>query len=359
MSNKYTEFARKNYTPGAVIDEMWNEAIIAECQAMNEEIRVAKERERIKAVVSETSDISAELSGRIVFKVSFAGSHAKKKALTKDEKASVMTLPPDVKAKIGGDKPLFESDKYDELVNFISSRRLQFAAFGIPHIDLESAHVADIMSIPAIEDLAVATEAELKKKVEEFILDWPSAIDRAKERLGSLFNQSDYASPYELEKAFRFSYTWMAFGVPEELKQFDVEIYKKAKAKAEMVWKEIEANGVALLRETIMDLVGGLAESLTNKEDGTKRKFYPSSVEKITEFIDSFSKRNICNDEELAAEVATLRDMVSGINVDKLSAGSKGDDAMRAEVRARMETVKVGLEKLTVSANARVIKLKD
>jgi hypothetical protein len=162
-----------------------------------------------------------------------------------------------------------------------------------------------------------------------------------------------------LEKLFRFSYNWMAFGVPDELKQFNPRIYAKAKAKAEKVWAEIEANGVALLRETVADLVGGLAESLTPKDGGEKKKFYPSSVEKITDFIESFKKRNICNDVELEAEVEKLSGLVKGINVEKLSAGEKGDNALRETVRKQMEEAKGSLDQLLVSASARVMKLRD
>ena len=104
------------------------------------------------------------------------------------------------------------------------------------------------------------------------------------------------------------------------------------------------------------ELVGGLAESLTNKEDGSKRKFFPSSVEKITEFLSGFEKRNICNDTELDVEVQKLRKLVEGIDVDKLSAGAKGDDALREKVRKQMESVQVNLQSLLVDASARKIK---
>jgi hypothetical protein len=360
-NTKYQKFARANYKAGTERDEMWHDAILAECDVIDAEAIAKREAEkaRIREVVGQTADISAELSGRIVVKVSFEGSHPKKKALTKTEKGMVMQLPPDVKATIGGDKPLFECEEYDDLISFVSKRRGEFANFGIPHLTFEAAHVTDINYIPEIEEAAERTEYELPAMVEKFLDAWPSAIDRAKERLGPLFNESDYLPASTLRGMFKFNYNWLAFGVPEELKQFDIAIYEKAQAKAKMAWAEIEANGVALLRQTIADLVGGLAESLTPKDGGDKRKFYPSSVEKIVEFIDSFKKRNICKDDELEEQVEKLRDMVKWIDVEKLSAGAKGDDALREKVRAKMAEAKKGLDQLTVSASARVIKLRD
>ena len=358
---KFQQYARDNYKPGGQRDEMWHDAVIAECDVIDAEA-IAKreaERARIRAVVEKTADIGAELAGRIVVKVKFDGSHAKKKALTRDEKKLVMTLPADVKTAIGGDKPLFECKEYDELMKFIADRRDQFSRFGIPHIQFEAAHVTDINNIPEIEELAEKTEAELFGKVSAFIVAWPAAIEKAQADLGPLFNKNDYMTQEALGKLFRFSYNWMAFGVPDELKQFNPQIYAKAKAKAEKVWAEIEANGVALLRETVADLVGGLAESLTPKDGGEKKKFYPSSVEKITDFIESFKKRNICNDVELEAEVEKLSGLVRGIDVAKLSAGDKGDQRLRETVRAQMEEAKGSLDQLLVSASARVMRLRD
>lgn len=358
---KYQAFARKAYTPFGERDEMWHPEIIAECDVIDaeEKARLEAEQAKIKEVVEKTADISAALTGNIIVKVHFKGSHAKKKALTPTEKALVMTKPPEVKTKIGGDKPLFECEEYDDLISFIADRRNEFARFGIPHVAFEGACVTSVHNIPAIEALAAKTEIELEQHVSRFLTHWPHAIEQAKDRLGPLFNPEDYTKAEDLRSMFKFGHTWLAFGVPDELKQFDAAIYAKAQAKAKAVWDEIEANGVALLRETIADMVGALAESLTPKEDGSKRKFFPSSVEKIQQFVETFKQRNICKDIELEIEVERLRKMVSGIDVDKLSAGAKGDDALRAKVKAQMEQAKLDLDKLTVSASARVMKLSD
>ena len=357
---KFQEYARKNHTPGNPIDEMWHPDIQAECQAMNEEETARKEaerkqreeeRERIREVVSKTADISAELTGRIVVKVSFEGSHAKTKRLTPTERRLVITQPDEVKGVIGAEKPLFDSAAYDELMSFINDRRSDFANYGIPHINFASSHVVDVMRIPEIEALATKTEKELAEKVDAFIADWPRAIEAAKERLGPLFNAADYKPAEVLRNTFQFKYDWMAFGVPDQLKQFDIAIYEKAREKAEKAWKQIEANGVLLLRETIMELVGNLADALTPKEGGEKKRFYASNVTKIQQFIEDFKKRNICNDELLNLEVEKLNSIVSGVDVKALSS----DDTLRASVRVKMETARESISELVIDASARKI----
>jgi hypothetical protein len=361
---KYQEFARANHTPGAEINDLWHPLIQVECQVMNQEEFERKEAERkqreeerarIREVISKTADISADLTGRIVVKVSFEGSHAKTKRLTASERALVISQPYNVKGVIGAEKPLFESEAYDDLMNFISERRNDFASYGIPHIHFASSHVVDVMRIPEIEDLSARTEKQLAEKVEAFAADWPRAIEAAKERLGPLFKAEDYKPVEAIRSLFKFKYDWMAFGVPDQLKQFDIKIYERACAKAEKAWKQIEANGVLLLRETIMELVGGLSDALTPKENGDKKRFYASNVTKIQQFVEDFKKRNICNDALLEAEVEKLNSIVSDIDTKALSS----DDALRSSVKAKMDATKEVLSELVIDANSRRITFEE
>jgi len=358
MTTKYQEYARKNYTPFGIQDEMWHPEIAAECRAMDseesqrrEEAKRLAERLRISEVVESVADISAELAGRIVVRVSFAGSIAKTKKLTRYEKELVMKTPSDVGVPIGGDKPLFSSKEYDDLMSFIQTRRDEFARMGIPHIKFQAAHVMDITRIPEIDELAEKTESELSGLVDKLIAVYPDQITPEATRLGPLYNAQDYPSVESLKGKFTFDYDWMAFGVPEELKQFDSKIYAKAQAKAQKAWKEIEANGILLLRQTIADLATGLIESLTPKEDGTKRKFYASSVTKITDFVETFSKRNICNDAELDREIEKLRNVVSTVDLKAMST----DMTLRESVKKQVEGVKGTLDSLVTTAGSRVI----
>lgn len=357
---KYQQFARANHTPGNAIDEMWHPDIQAEAAIMNQEEADRKEAERkrreedrarIREVVSKTADISADLSGRIVVKVAFEGSHAKTKRLTPAERALVITQPAEVKGAIGAEKPLFESEAYDALMGFISERREDFAAYGIPHIHFASSHVVDVMRIPEIEELAAKTESQLSEKVEAFIADWPRAIEAAREKLGPLFRAEDYKNVDTIRALFKFKYDWMAFGVPDQLKQFDIAIYERARQKAERAWKQIEANGVLMLRQSIFDLATGLSDALTPKENGEKKRFYASNVTKIQQFIEDFKKRNICNDAELDAELKRIEEIVTGVDLKSMSS----DDALRSSVKTRIDAARESLSELVTDASTRRI----
>ena len=363
---KYQTYARSHYKLGAPIDEMWHPSIQAECGAMNaeavekarkEEEQKQKNMKRIGEVVESVADISQKFTGNIVVRCSFEGSLPKTRKLTKEEKNIVMTVPDGVGVPIGGDKPLFTSKEYDELVSFINQARTELENMGIPHIKFQSAHVISIMRIPEVEEWANKTQAKLDELVDKLIGVYPDQITPEATKLGPLYNARDYKPVECLKALFKFDFSFISVGVPNELKAFNLQLYKRMKKQAEDTWKEIELNGVALLRQTVTELVAGLADSLTPKDGGEKKKFYPSSVTKITEFIETFKGRNICGDQELDVEVEKLRDLVSGIDVDKLSAGEKGDNALREKVRKQMEAAKAGFSKLLVAADSRRIRM--
>jgi len=366
MTTKYQEYARKNYKLGADIDEMWHPEAQAECRVMIAEMaeksrlemeKKLAERRRMVEVVESTADIDAMMTGKISFHIAFSGTVAKVKPLTKEEAAIVMKLPPEVKGKIGGTKPLLVSPDLDALMKWISDRRELFKQFGLPNPLQDSTTIIEIPYIPDVEALAEKTELELPMEVEKFLAVYPAQVQAQEAELGPLFNKLDYKTVEAIRGMFKFRYDWTGHGALEALKQTNVAFYKKAMDRAAEQWKEIEAKGVVMMRETIAEMVTALADSLTSKEDGSKKKFYPSAITKIDEYISNFQRRNICKDAELETAITGLKDLLSGVNVDKLSAGEKGDQALREEVRKRMETMKSVLSELVVDANLRVIEL--
>ena len=356
--DKLRAWARGNYVAGNEVDEIWHPVIQDECRVMTMEAEDRKRRdaERIREVVEGVADRTSELSGKIVVSVRFWGSLPKTKKLTPAEVKMVMSLPEGVEAPVGGDKALFKSDQNDAIVSFIAKRQKEFASFGIPKLRTDGSHIVDFLRIPEIDELAARTKVELAALVESLIEVYPSQITPEATRLGPLFNPRDYRPVEALRTLFGFdrSYDWTAFTVPPALEQMNKALYDRLNKEAQSKWAEIEANGVLLLRETVAGLVGGLVESLTPKEGtGEKKKFYASSVTKITDFIQTFRRRNICNDAALEAEIDKMEALVKGIDLKAMSSDVK----LREGVKKDMEKAQAGLQQLVVSASARAIKI--
>ena len=243
-------------------------------------------------------------------------------------------------------------------MKWISDRRELFKQFGLPNPLQDSTTIIEIPYIPDVEALAEKTELELPMEVEKFLKVYRSQVYDAREVLGPLWNMLDYKADADIRQLFKFRYDWTGHGALEALKQTNVAFYKKAMERAAEQWKEIEAKGCVMMREEIAGLVTALADSLTPKDgDGGAKKFYASSVTKITAFIEAFDRRNILKDAALDAEMDKLAAVLNDVSIDKLSAGEKGDAALRAKVRAQMEAAKATLSELVVDAQERIITL--
>ena len=369
---KYQEYARKNYKVGEAIDEMWHNDIQAECTQMNleEAERVARERDAMGevAVAADTKNLDFLRQGYVIIAAEFGGTISKTRPMTKQEIEtflSGMTQEQRETAKKdleGMAKRLFrkKEDGGFPLLDSVSSEtsrlRERFKMLGQPFASGQT-----IMKVETLKKFVAMKEeikATRKALVDALVAAWPLAT--SKETVDSQFwDERDYRPAEAIAALFTFKTTILGFVSEELLKEQVGEAALKAE-QADMVnaLAEVKREGIALMRETIADLVGGLAESLTPGEDGTKKKFHASSVTKIMDYLETFQDRNLWGDGALQKEVEKLRGMVEGVNPDKLSADSKkGDEALREKVRKQMETAKASLSKLLVNVGDRSIVL--
>jgi len=73
------------------------------------------------------------------------------------------------------------------------------------------------------------------------------------------------------------------------------------------------------------------------------------------EFLETFSKKDVANDEQLRVLVEETRSLLNGQEISKL----RKDQGLREVVQERMQSVKVVLDTLVVDAPARQIVLRD
>ena len=78
-------------------------------------------------------------------------------------------------------------------------------------------------------------------------------------------------------------------------------------------------------------------------------------ADRLLEFLDTFSKKDVANDEELRVLVEQTRDLLQGQDIATL----RKDQNLRDLVRERMESVKVVLDSMVEDAPTRQIVLRD
>ena len=78
-------------------------------------------------------------------------------------------------------------------------------------------------------------------------------------------------------------------------------------------------------------------------------------MDRLLEFLDTFSKKDVADDEQLRTLVEEVRGLLSGQDISKL----RKDQGLRELVQERMQSVKVVLDTLVEDAPTRQIVLRD
>lgn len=83
-----------------------------------------------------------------------------------------------------------------------------------------------------------------------------------------------------------------------------------------------------------------MVERLSGEEDGKTKKFKNSIMEKMGEFLESFSDRNLFKDDKLAELVDQARDVVSGFSTEEL----RQDGNLRRYIADEMNQLRVAID---------------
>jgi hypothetical protein len=92
-----------------------------------------------------------------------------------------------------------------------------------------------------------------------------------------------------------------------------------------------------------------MVERLTPGDDGRPKVFRDSLVSNLADFLETFEARNLANNADLAAHVATARQLLSGLTPDRLRT-SQGAREVLAE---RFGALKTALDATLIDAPRR------
>ena len=107
------------------------------------------------------------------------------------------------------------------------------------------------------------------------------------------------------------------------------------------------------LRLTFKELVDALVDKFTPRTDGARKKLV--GVDRLLEFLDTFSKKDVADDDQLRVLVEEVRRLLNGQDISRL----RKDQDLRELVQERMQSVKVVLDTLVEDAPARQIVLRE
>jgi hypothetical protein len=186
-------------------------------------------------------------------------------------------------------------------------------------------------------------QEEFQGEVSAFVEAYEDARREAALQLGEFFSEADY--PVDIHTRFRFEWRFLTLDVPGKSGILSPEIYEREKNKFTAMMEETRQLAVVALREEFAGIVSHLAERLSGNDDGSPKKFKDCMVQKMHDFLDSFSSRNLFDDQGLAELVAAARSMVGGLSPEDL----RQDLRLRESIAGEMHRIKSVMDESMVA----------
>ena len=191
--------------------------------------------------------------------------------------------------------------------------------------------------------------AQLDDAVER--LDWQYGELRlaARDRLGRLFNPTDY--PESLRGLFAVSWDFPSVEPPPYLQQLDPQLYEQECQRVQARFDQAVNLAEQAFLDELAKLVSHLMERLSGQNDGQPKIFRDSAVENLKDFFERFRHLNIRSNEELDKLVSQVQQTVRGVDPQQL----RDQTDLRQHVAKQLTSVQATLDGLLVDRPRRNI----
>ena len=194
-----------------------------------------------------------------------------------------------------------------------------------------------------------------RELVEAFVAVYPDLCNSAPGRLRALHNPLDYPPIAQVRAAFGFTWRYVSFGVPEQLREISGEIWNEEREKASRIMTEAVSEVQVVMRSAMAELVHHMRDRLQDGLDGKPTRFHQTTVSKLVAFLDSFEFRNVTDDAELKEQVERAKSLLSGVTVQDLKTAAE----LRSHVREGMADIAAQLDSMIVRKGSRKLRLED
>jgi hypothetical protein len=204
-------------------------------------------------------------------------------------------------------------------------------------------------SIDEFNDRIAVFGNELDEAVLELNGQYDELRQAARERLGDLFDSSDY--PTTLVGMFAIEHDFPSVEPPPYLRQLSPELYQQECQRVQSRFDEAVQLAEQAFIEELARLVDHLSERLSGSADGKPKVFRDSAVTNMAEFFERFRSLNVRSNEQLDELVGNAQRVVSGVEPQDL----RDSQALRQTLSTQMAAVQAGLDQLLVDRPRRNI----
>ncbi len=216
-------------------------------------------------------------------------------------------------------------------------------------------HLLPVAALEVVEERLRKFATDRRELAKAFLAAYPSLCQDAAKRLRGLYNPADYPPVDEVAREFGFSWQYVSFGVPDQLKGISQEVWAQEREKAAQRMAEASSEIQQVLRQSMADLVTHMSERLKEGPDGKPLKFKQSTVSNLVEFLSNFSFRNVTDDRELQELVSQARGLLQGVEAEDLRTTSD----VRVRVQQGMATIAADLKGMLSRVGNRKLRLCD
>lgn len=274
----------------------------------------------------ETSNVQSErLIDRVVFVKLDTGRPGVRRKLD-SSKIRVEGGDEETSGLVHAAKDIIESKELEAVNKFDTSCRNWIQSKCVGNFFAKGIYMLPSVSVSEVNERINTMKIERQVLIDDFIRAYPELKKKAKSQLGSLYDEADYPTEAKLRSSFRFEHSFVSFDAPEKLKSISSALYEEESEKLRAKMAEAQESVITLLRAEFSQLVDHLVDKLTPGPDGKKKRFFSSNVDNLAEFLDSFSARNITNDEELSALVDKTKSLLKGVDVESIRASDRTRD---------------------------------
>lgn len=239
-------------------------------------------------------------------------------------------------------------EKYLQVTNLLNRAKETWVARTLPYPEAGRRLIrrADVTNFN--EQMRVI-KAQLAAAVNELDAVYADLLEDARQKLGQLYNASDY--PQTLKGVFDIDWSFESVDPPEYLRKISPKLYEAEQERVRARFSEAVALAEQSFLEEFGKMVSHLAERLTPSEDGKAKVFRDSAIDGLESFFDRFKQLNLGSNPDLDALVEQAKTTLKGRKADDL----RKDVTVRDEIRGAMQQVAARLDAMQVDRPKRKI----
>lgn len=216
-------------------------------------------------------------------------------------------------------------------------------------------HLLPLGLVETVDQKLREFDQKRRECIETFLDAYPGLCQQAAARLRTLYNPSDYPPIEFVRSRFTFSWQYVSFGVPGQLRELSARIFENEREKAARMMSEASVEIQQVLRASLAELVEHLRDRLTDQPDGKPRRLRESAVQKLRDFLDTFDFRNVTDDRQLKEQVEKARDLLGGVTTDAI----RNTAEMRTRLKDGMAEIATRLDTMVVEGARRKFRFEE